>query len=152
MSRLIVHKVLNPEDRSLPIFDEFNEIADRIRVRAYSLSKRHGPGEGRDLDDWLAAEREICWPSAELVEDDQVVFLYLCDEAFELPLFAEFQHVGDQGGRTPEAHALALGTGGEPQGGSHVTLAGARVADRRRGCCRAEGRYAGVVHSAGQSR
>lgn len=70
MSRLIVQKVLNPEDRSLPIFDEFNEIAERIRVRAYSLSKAHGPDAGRDLDDWLAAEREICWPSAELIEDE----------------------------------------------------------------------------------
>ncbi len=70
MSRLIVQKVLDPEDRSLPIFDEFNEVAERIRVRAYSLSKMHGPGEDRDLDDWLAAEREICWPSAELVEDE----------------------------------------------------------------------------------
>lgn len=70
MSRLIVQKVLDPQDRSLPIFDEFNEIAERIRVRAYSLSRAHGPDAGRDLDDWLAAEREICWPSAELVEDE----------------------------------------------------------------------------------
>lgn len=70
MSRLIVQKVLDPEDRSLPIFDEFDEVAERIRILAHSISKKHGPGEGRDLDDWLAAEREICWPSAELIEDD----------------------------------------------------------------------------------
>jgi HSP20 family protein len=70
MSRLIVQKVPTVEDRSLPIFDEFNEVAERIRIRAYSLSKRRGFSEGHDLDDWLAAEREICWPSAELVEED----------------------------------------------------------------------------------
>lgn len=70
MSRLIVQKVASPEDRSLPIFDEFNEVAERIRIRAFSLSQGRGLGAGHDLDNWLEAEREICWPSAELVEED----------------------------------------------------------------------------------
>ena len=84
MSRLIVQKVPNPEDRSLPIFDEFNEVAERIRVLAHSLSKRHGPGGGHDLDDWLAAEREICWPSAELVEDDDLFEVKIALAGFDV--------------------------------------------------------------------
>lgn len=33
--------------------------ADAIRSRAYELYLQRGGGHGRDLDDWLAAEREV---------------------------------------------------------------------------------------------
>lgn len=84
MPRLIVQKVTRPEDRDLPIFDEIDEVAERIRVRAYSLAKRRGLGEGHDLDDWLTAEREICWPSAELVEEDELFTLKVALAGFEV--------------------------------------------------------------------
>ena len=45
-------------DRSLPIFAEFDRLADRIRLEAYNLFARRGDGESRALDDWLKAERE----------------------------------------------------------------------------------------------
>jgi len=32
---------------------------DRIRARAYELYLQRGGGDGRDFDDWLAAEREL---------------------------------------------------------------------------------------------
>ena len=32
---------------------------DRIAMRAYELYLARGGGEGRELDDWLAAEREL---------------------------------------------------------------------------------------------
>ncbi len=32
---------------------------DRIRRRAYELHQQRGGTQGRDLDDWLQAEREI---------------------------------------------------------------------------------------------
>lgn len=83
MSRLIVQKVPSPDDRNLPIFDEVNEIAERIRIRAYSLSKGRGFSEGHDLDDWLAAEREICWPSAELVEEEDFFELKVALAGFD---------------------------------------------------------------------
>ena len=70
MSRLNIQKVSTPEDRKLPIFDEIDEIADRIRVRAFNLFANRGFSEGHDLDDWLTAQREICWPAAELIEED----------------------------------------------------------------------------------
>jgi len=70
MSKLNVEKVPSVEDRHLPIFDEFNEIADKIRVRAFNLFADRGFDVGNDVADWLQAEREICWPSAELVEDE----------------------------------------------------------------------------------
>ena len=35
---------------------------DRIAMRAYELYLARGRSEGRELDDWLAAEREISAP------------------------------------------------------------------------------------------
>jgi hypothetical protein len=32
---------------------------DRVALRAYELYVARGCGEGRDLDDWLSAEREL---------------------------------------------------------------------------------------------
>lgn len=70
MSKLNVARVPSIEDRKLPIFDEFNEIAEKIRIRAFNLFANRGFNGGNDLEDWLLAEREICWPTAELVEED----------------------------------------------------------------------------------
>ena len=71
MSQLDIQKVPEPDDRTLPIFKELNEIADRIRIHAYNLFSRRGGGDGHALDDWLAAEHELCWPAAEFVETDE---------------------------------------------------------------------------------
>lgn len=39
--------------------------ADRIRARAYELFQARGGSHGRDLDDWLTAEREVSQGPAE---------------------------------------------------------------------------------------
>ena len=53
------------------IFDEMNQIQDRVMRRAYDLFEQRGRLFGRDLDDWLQAERELLWkPSLELRETD----------------------------------------------------------------------------------
>ncbi len=70
MSKPRLERVMSRDDRTLPIFTEFDGITDRIRQRAYELFRAHGFYDGGDLDDWLAAEREVCWPSAELRESD----------------------------------------------------------------------------------
>ena len=41
--------------------------ADRVAMRAYELYLARGASDGRDFDDWLAAEREIAGPR----EDDR---------------------------------------------------------------------------------
>ncbi|MDH3512938.1 MAG: Hsp20 family protein [Gammaproteobacteria bacterium] len=83
MSKLEIQKIPTTEDRKLPIFEEFDEIADRIRVRAYNLFKNRGFGLGQDLDDWLMAEREICWPAAELIEEDDEFEIKVALAGFE---------------------------------------------------------------------
>jgi HSP20 family molecular chaperone IbpA len=68
MSRVEVRKVPATADRTLPIFAEFEKVADRIRTEAFNLFNHRGAGDGHALDDWLTAEREFCWPAAELTE------------------------------------------------------------------------------------
>jgi HSP20 family protein len=68
MPQVDIQRVSKTDDRSLPIFEELDRLADRIRVQAYNLFSRRGGGEGHALDDWIDAEREFCWPSAELTE------------------------------------------------------------------------------------
>ena len=51
------------------IFDEMNEMQNRIMRRAYDIFERNGRVFGRDFDHWLQAERELLWkPAVELRE------------------------------------------------------------------------------------
>lgn len=44
-----------------PIFCPMERVPDLIRERAYQLFEAHGQQAGRELDDWLQAEREISY-------------------------------------------------------------------------------------------
>ncbi|MDX1517639.1 MAG: Hsp20 family protein [Woeseiaceae bacterium] len=83
MSKPEIQKVTARDERKLPIFDELEDIADRIRVRAFNLFKGRGAATGHDVDDWLTAEREICWPAAELVEEDDEFEVRIALAGFE---------------------------------------------------------------------
>ena len=53
------------------ILDEIEEINNRIMRRAYDIFASNGGIFGKDLDNWLAAERELLWkPAIELREKD----------------------------------------------------------------------------------
>ena len=69
MSRVRVQTLSSDQARNLPIFLELAEIAERIRDRAYKLFADRGFVEGFELEDWLKAEQQVCWPPAELVEE-----------------------------------------------------------------------------------
>ena len=68
---------------NLLVFKEMESVFDRIRARAFDLFSRRGFGDGHVLEDWLAAEREICWPAGELVEQDKAVTLSVALPGFE---------------------------------------------------------------------
>jgi len=70
MTKLDVQKIRDTDDRSLPVFTELDEWMDGIRQRAYEIFAERGFRHGSDLDDWLAAERQVCWPATELLERD----------------------------------------------------------------------------------
>ena len=69
MANIAIQKY--PKTENTPFFDELESLFDRIRRRAYGLFEWRGRGEGRDVDDWLTAEREMLWsPPAELTEKE----------------------------------------------------------------------------------
>jgi HSP20 family protein len=69
MSKIRVQTLSSDRVRNLPIFLELAEIAERIRDRAYKLYEGRGFVGGHEIEDWLMAEHQVCWPPAELVED-----------------------------------------------------------------------------------
>lgn len=83
MSEITIQKVTRLEDRTLPIFRETEDLLRRIRQRAYDLCAGRGFGVDRALDDWLTAERELCWPAGELVEREADYTLSLALPGFE---------------------------------------------------------------------
>ena len=83
MTKPQIEKVTSVEDRSLPVFDEFDNVMQRIRDRAYSLFEGRGFAGGDQLDDWFKAEREVCWPAAELEEEDDEFELKVALAGFE---------------------------------------------------------------------
>lgn len=83
MTDIRIEKVQAAEDRALPVFTEIEQLLDRIRQRAYALFEGRGFGDGHALDDWLEAEKEICWPAAEFVERDAEFVLNVALAGFE---------------------------------------------------------------------
>jgi HSP20 family protein len=60
-----------PVKKTTSIFDELDSMHDRIMKRAFEIFDGSGHPFGRDLDDWLQAERELVWkPAIELEEKD----------------------------------------------------------------------------------
>lgn len=68
---------------TLPVFKEMAAILERIRARAFELFSQRGFADGNALDDWLTAEREICWPACELVENADSYNLCVALPGFE---------------------------------------------------------------------
>ena len=52
-------------------WDELQAMEDRVMRRAYDIFRSNGSAEGKDLDNWLAAERELLSkPPIQLKEKD----------------------------------------------------------------------------------
>jgi HSP20 family protein len=83
MADLEIQRVATTDDRGLPVFGEFDRLVDRIRLDAYNLFARRGSGDGHALDDWLAAERNLCWPAAKLIERKGALVLEVALAGFE---------------------------------------------------------------------
>jgi len=83
MPQVEVNRIPEESDRKLPVFAEFDRLAERIRLEAYNLFAHRGARDGRALDDWLAAEREHCWPAAELAESDSKYTLKIALAGFD---------------------------------------------------------------------
>ncbi len=66
MPEVVVHK------EPTPFFEEVGKAFDAIRTKAFELFDRRGRAVGFELEDWLAAERELFHvPDSEMAETDQ---------------------------------------------------------------------------------
>ena len=65
-----------PVKKTESIFDELDNMRDRIMKRAFEIFNENGHVLGRDLGDWFQAERELVWkPAIELEEKDNEIRL-----------------------------------------------------------------------------
>jgi HSP20 family protein len=61
-----------PVRKTEGVFEELRAMQERIMNRAYDIFLGSGAAFGRDLDNWLAAERELVWkPAIELEETER---------------------------------------------------------------------------------
>src|SRR5215470_2306683 len=67
-----------PVTKRESIFDELNGLHDRIMKRGFEIFDGKGHIFGKDMDDWLQAERELVWkPAIELEERDNAMRLQM---------------------------------------------------------------------------
>jgi HSP20 family protein len=83
MSTVAIQK-FSEDKASEPFFKQVNRLFDRVRQRAFSVFEEGGFRPGRDIEDWLAAERETLWsPPVELIENDKEFRVRVAAPAFE---------------------------------------------------------------------
>jgi HSP20 family protein len=74
-----------PVKKTESIFHQLNDLQNRITKRAFEIFDGNGHIGGRDLDDWLQAERELVWkPSIELGEKDNEFHLQIATPGVDL--------------------------------------------------------------------
>ena len=60
-----------PIRKPASIFDQMRDMQEKIMRRAYEIFEHTGNTQGRDLENWAQAERELVWrPAFELTEKD----------------------------------------------------------------------------------
>src|ERR1051325_6421266 len=60
-----------PIHKTQSILDQIDAIRDLITQRAYQIFQETGGLSGREMDNWMQAERELVWqPAIELTEKD----------------------------------------------------------------------------------
>lgn len=83
MSTVNIQKFRESE-ASRPFFKQVDRLFDQIRQRAFSLFENRGFSHGRDIEDWLAAERQILWSAPmELIENDKEFRVRIAAPGFE---------------------------------------------------------------------
>ncbi len=72
MSAVKIRSYPETKDEALPLLDEVEQIHAAIRRNAHEISEHGRAWLSWDLDNWLAAERQVlCVPTSELLEDSR---------------------------------------------------------------------------------
>src|SRR5262245_56067604 len=84
MPNVAVEKFRDTDAVPPSLFDQMKALAERIRQRAFEVFQCRGCADGRSLDDWLQAERDIVQsPEAELMEKDGKFRLRMAVSGFD---------------------------------------------------------------------
>ncbi len=96
MPKISIHKLCEMDDAASRSLQEIEALRDKISRRAYDLYQARGAAPGSSVDDWLRAEREVCWvpPQEELQETDRAIHLRIGmsgvpEEAVDVTLLPE---------------------------------------------------------------
>lgn len=86
MSNIRVQQV-DGSDQTMPqVLEEFEKRQDEVRRRAHELFLIRNSGVGLELEDWLAAEREIFgWAKTELVKKGNALEILVTLPGFDSP-------------------------------------------------------------------
>jgi len=84
MPNVEIQKLKDGQKADLPLLQEFEKRFDQIRNRAFELFENRGRRFGRELDDWLKAEREVFGSAAaELVDKGSTYELQMALPGFD---------------------------------------------------------------------
>lgn len=84
MSTISIQKATQQEKTTLPVFAEIHKRFEDVQRRAQDLFRLRGGENGKDLEDWLRAERDILGESkAELCETDHAYEVEVALPGFE---------------------------------------------------------------------
>jgi HSP20 family protein len=64
-----------PVKKTKTLFEELNAIQDRVMRRAFDIFNGNGHILGKDLENWLQAERELVWKPSIDIEEKENEFL-----------------------------------------------------------------------------
>ena len=84
MSEVQVNKIQPEAESVLLLTQQVDALYDEIRQRAFRLFESRGNTHGRDMEDWLDAERSLVFaPPAELIEEDDQFGIRMAVAGFE---------------------------------------------------------------------
>jgi HSP20 family protein len=74
MAEVAIQKSQDGTKSIWSMFDDTRKLFDELQQRAFGLFQERGGGDGRALDDWFRAERELLEiPASEMTEDEKEV-------------------------------------------------------------------------------
>ncbi|MEO8051996.1 MAG: Hsp20/alpha crystallin family protein [Acidobacteriota bacterium] len=84
MANLTVRKLENNDAGIVSGLKIPQDRVELVRQRAFDLFERRGRQDGKEIDDWIQAERELFWvPPAELAETDKEVEINVAMPGFD---------------------------------------------------------------------
>lgn len=113
MTRISVRRLSEVDGAAHRLLEEIAALEGRIRRRAYDSGQARAAVWVSPVDDWLVAEREICWvPQAKLQETDLAVHLMIelaevADETIEVTMLPQMVILRGAGAVEDDSHRRA---------------------------------------------